>query len=216
MADSPATPAAPAASSAPVASNSSLLGSAPTPAPAASVTPAASSSSLLGSAPTPETPATPPAEPAPGAVPEKYELKSPEDNPYDPEVLGAFSEVSKDLKLSQDSAQKILDKVAPVIKNRQMEMLSTAIQEWGDTSKADKEFGGERFDANLAIAQKGIAKFGTPALISLLNQTGLGNHPEVIRAFYRAGKSISEDTPVAGKASPKKGKTIAERLYTGN
>jgi len=41
-------------------------------------------------------------------------------------------------------------------------------------------------------------KFGTPELTKLLNASGMGNHPEIIRAFYRAGKAISEDSFVGG------------------
>ena len=33
----------------------------------------------------------------------------------DPEVLTAFGEVAKELDLPQDAAQKVLDKVAPVL-----------------------------------------------------------------------------------------------------
>jgi hypothetical protein len=54
--------------------------------------------------------------------------------------------------------------------------------------------------------------FATPELRTLLNESGLGNHPEIIRAFYRAGKAISEDGFVAGghKATDK---GDAKRLY---
>ena len=42
--------------------------------------------------------------------------------------------------------------------------------------------------------------FATPEFRQLLEQTGMGNHPEVIRTFYRAGKAISEDGLVSGSA----------------
>jgi hypothetical protein len=34
-------------------------------------------------------------------------------------------------------------------------------------------------------------------LTELLDSTGFGNHPEVIRAFFRAGKQISEGKFIA-------------------
>ena len=37
----------------------------------------------------------------------------------DPEVVTAFGDVAKELDLSQDAAQKVLDKVAPVLQRRQ-------------------------------------------------------------------------------------------------
>ena len=38
--------------------------------------------------------------------------------------------------------------------------------------------------------------FGTEPFKQLLSESGLGNHPEVIRFMYRAGKAISEDSYV--------------------
>jgi hypothetical protein len=83
--------------------------------------------------------------------------------------------------------------------------------EWETASKSDKEFGGDKFDANLAVAKKALDAFGTPELRALLGPydpknnpkgTGLGNHPEIIRAFLKAGKAISEDKFVSGTRAP--------------
>ena len=52
------------------------------------------------------------------------------------------------------------------------------------------------------VAKKALETFGTPELRTLLNESGMGNNPEVIRAFYRVGKAISEDKFVSGKATP--------------
>lgn len=126
-------------------------------------------------------------------APEKYEFVAPQGVTYDDVVIGQFSEIAKELNLPQDSAQRILDKVAPVIQARQNEALVTARSEWEQASKSDKEFGGPQIMENLAVANKALNTFGTPELRSMLNESGLGNHPEVIRLLYRAGKAISED-----------------------
>lgn len=135
----------------------------------------------------------------PQGAPEKYEFKAPEGQQYDAPTIDAFSEVAKELNLSQESAQKVLDKMAPVIAERQIEQLEAAKTVWADEAKADKEFGGAKLAESLAVAKQGLDYIGTPELKKLLNETGLGNHPEVIRAFYRAGKAISNDTFVGGK-----------------
>lgn len=137
----------------------------------------------------------------PGA-PEKYEFVAPEGLKFDEAVVGAFSEVAKELNLPQDAAQKVLDKMAPVMAARQAEQMEAARTEWAGSSKADKEFGGDKLEENLGIAKKARDAFATPELRTLLDETGLGNHPEVIRFFYRAGKAISEDKVVGGKATP--------------
>ena len=72
---------------------------------------------------------------------------------------------------------------------------------WEELSRNDKEFGGAKFDENMAIAKKGYDALATPELKGILNKSGLGNHPELIRAFYKAGKMLSEDSLVMGVAS---------------
>lgn len=156
----------------------------------------------------------PPPPPVTPTAPEKYEFKAPEGRQYDTAVLGAYSEVAKELNLPQDAAQKVIDKVAPVLEARQAEIMARARTEWGTAVIADKEFGGGRLIENLAVAKKGLEAFGTPDLMALLGESGLGNHPEVIRAFYRVGKAIGEDKFVGGKSAPQAGKSPAESLYS--
>jgi hypothetical protein len=86
-------------------------------------------------------------------------------------------------------------------------------------SKGDKEFGGDKLSENLGVAKKALDAFGTAELRSLLNQSGLGDHPEVIRFMYRAGKAISEDrfvggAPAVGKGAPKNFADFADVLYS--
>lgn len=144
-------------------------------------------------------------------APERYDFKAGEGVSYDAAVIDAYSEVAKELNLSQDNAQKVLDKMAPVIAARQSEQIAALHADWANSSKADKEFGGEKLAENLGTAKKAMDAFATPELRTLLNDTGLGNHPEVIRMFYRAGKSISEDSFVAGRATS--AKSAADVLY---
>ena len=161
---------------------------------------------------------------APQGAPDQYEFnKEVADAPHvlDPEVLTAFGEVAKDLDLTQEAAQKVLDKVAPVIQAKQAQVVEQVRTEWANEAKADQEFGGESLDANLEIAKSSLNAFGTDALKSLLQESGLGNHPEVIRFMYRAGKAISEDSYVGNSEGavgqsnvPKDFNGIANALYS--
>lgn len=142
----------------------------------------------------------------PEGAPESYDFKAPDGASFDSAVVASFSEVAKELNLSQDAAQKILDKVAPVMQTRQAEALEAARNEWASSARADKEFGGDKLAENLGVAKKALDTFGSPELRTLLNETGLGNHPELIRLMYRAGKAISEDRFVGsqqGGAAPR-------------
>ena len=164
-------------------------------------------------------------EPTKEGAPEKYEFNDKvADAPQllDPEVLTAFGEVAKELDLPQEAAQKVLDKVAPVIQARQAKEVEKARTEWAESSKSDDEFGGENLNANLEVAKTALNAFGTDPLKQLLSESGLGNHPEVIRFMYRAGKAISEDSYVGnsqganaqGSKVPKDFNGIANALYS--
>lgn len=136
----------------------------------------------------------------PDGAPEKYEFKPADGQPaFDEQVTGAFSEVAKELNLSQEAAQKVLDKMAPVLASRQTETLSAARSQWMNDSKADAEFGGDKLAENLGTAKKAIDAFATQPLKDLLEESGLGNHPEVVRLFVRVGKAIGEDGFVSGR-----------------
>ncbi len=158
-------------------------------------------------------------------APENYEFESKvADAPQelDPEVLTAFGDVAKELDLPQEDAQKVLNKVAPVIQERQAKMLEQVRADWANESQSDEEFGGEALNENLDVAKQALDAFGTDAFKSLLQETGFGNHPEIIRFMYRAGKAISEDSYVGnsqganakGNSIPKDFNGIANALYS--
>jgi hypothetical protein len=150
--------------------------------------------------------AAPGDKPAADAVPEKYEFKAPEGVAFDAELLGEFEGLARDLKLAQDGAQKVADlgaKMAQKFAAQQAEVVQQARQEWTEQRKADKELGGAQHAEKLAVAEKALAAFGTPELRALLVDSGLGDHPEVIRAFFKVGQAISEDRMVTGDAGPR-------------
>ena len=136
----------------------------------------------------------------PEGAPEKYEWAAPEGVTLDESIMGSLSEVAKELNLPQAAAQKLVDKIAPVMAQRQVEQFEALRTEWRQASSSDQEFGGAKLTENMAVAKKALDAFGTPEFRQLLEQTGMGNHPEVIRTFYRAGKAISEDSLVSGSA----------------
>ena len=161
----------------------------------------------------------------PEGAPDKYEFNAKvADAPEElaPEFLTAFGDVAKEQTLPQEAAQKVLDKVAPVIQAKQAKVVEQTKVEWANQSKSDQEFGGESLNDSLDVAKASLDTFGTDALKSLLQETGLGNHPEVIRFMYRAGKAISEDSYVGnsqganaqGSKVPKDFNGIANALYS--
>ena len=151
---------------------------------------------------------------APDGAPEHYAFRQVDGVRLSDEVMGKFSEAAKALNLPQAAAQHMLDEVAPVIARQQHAAVHALNAEWVSQVKADKELGGDKLQQNLAIARRARDAFGTDGLRTLLKESPLGNHPEMIRFFVRAGQAISEDTFVSGGAKPSSGgKDAASVLY---
>lgn len=151
-------------------------------------------------------------------APESYaEFTAPEGKAFDAAVIEQFSAMAKELNLSQDKAQLVLDKMAPVIAQRQAEQIEAVRNQWADDTRADKEIGGDRLPETLSVARKAIESTATPELRKLLDESGFGNHPEVIRHFYKVGKAISQDSVVTSgdgiTASGNAARPAADVLY---
>lgn len=152
-------------------------------------------------------------------APEEYkDFAMPEGVELDKEASDELKTIAKELNLSQKDAQRLADlgvKQAAKFADQPAQILKEAQEEWTKQSRADEEFGGAKLDENLATARKALETYGNDSLKTLLRESGLGNHPEVLRFMYRAGKAISEDTIVTGKGGGDKSqsKSAADVLY---
>lgn len=134
-------------------------------------------------------------------APEKYEFQAAEGVELDTEALKDFEPVARDLNLTNEQAQKLVDaypKILAGVQQRQAEVWQAQTEQWAADVKADKEIGGDKLTANLSAAQRALEQFGDPELKEYLNTTGLGNHPALVKAFIKVGKAMSEDKVVTG------------------
>lgn len=158
----------------------------------------------------------------PAAAPEAYaDFTVPDGVTLDAAALDAFKGLAKDLGLSQERAQKVADVIAQQAKasaeasQSAMKAEITRVQtEWAQQAKADAEIGGDKFDENLAIAKQAMEATTSPALRVLLDKSGLGSNPEVIRHFLKIAPAFREDRHVPGGSRPPgAGKNHAQVLY---
>ena len=157
------------------------------------------------------------------AIPEKYEFEPPEGVEVDASKIESFGETAKELGLSQKQFQQLveydMERNASALKDMSTQF-SERINHWAEETKADKELGGESLDENLGLAKRAIDTFGSPQLAKLIDAPsadnpdglGLGNHPEVIRLFYRVGRAISESDLVTGD-NKIEGRDSLEKMY---
>lgn len=151
----------------------------------------------------------------PEGAPEKYEFKAGEGVELDQEALKDFEPLARELNLTNEQAQKMVDlysgKILPMVQKQQAEAWQKQTEGWAEAVKADKEIGGANLTSSISTAQRALETFGSPELKEYLNTTGLGNHPELIKVFVKVGKAMSEDGMVTGKESGQR--TAAEVLY---
>lgn len=152
------------------------------------------------------------------AVPEKIELKLPEKSPLAADAIEKITSFAKEQGLTQKQAQAILEREISSEAGRSAALIETnkkLSEEWKITSSKDKDIGGENFTQNVSYAQQALKTFGNEAFTRMVDDTGLGNHPEVLRFMARVGKAMANDKVVHGEFSaPKKGqKSIASKFY---
>lgn len=176
---------------------------APTPDPAAPTpkaeAPAPADKSLLGGADTPPKPG----EAKPGeanVVPEVYkDFTLSDGTTIDTKLMDGFKSLAKESGLSQEVAQKFVTLQSEHAKTAMEAMVKDA-----ETQKAAmleqfkqttiKELGPD-YQKELGFAAKALNRFGTPELRKLMDDTGLGNHPLLVKAWIAIGKTMAEDTP---------------------
>ncbi len=128
----------------------------------------------------------------------------PEGVVLDAQASGDLKTLAKELGLSQENAQRVADLGAQVLQRTsqaQADLVAKARNDWAEQARADKEVGGDKQADSQAASKRALDKFGTPALVQMLDESGLGNHPEVLRLLARVGGAVSEDVPVSGVAN---------------
>jgi hypothetical protein len=140
----------------------------------------------------------------------------PEGIEIDPQAMTEAKQLFAVDGLSQERAQNYLD----LYTNKLKEAAEAPYQLWAETQrdwqqqiKTDREIGGAKLAGNLAVAAKAVDRFGGDSLRQALNVSGAGNHPDVVRAFVRIGKAISEDALVLGRGVAQENRSRADRLY---
>lgn len=158
------------------------------------------------------------AEAAAAATPVEYDIKLPEGMAKG-ELVEDLKAFAKEKGLTNEDAQKLADlgvKQAQGFVAQLAEAQKTQTAEWAAATTADKDIGGDKLPENLAVAKKALDNFGTPEFKKLLNDSGLGNHPEIVRFMVKAGKAISEDGRLITGAASQKNRAdtpIENRLY---
>lgn len=131
-------------------------------------------------------------------APEEYgTFDLPDDFDMNQDTLAEYHTFAKENNLTQEQAQRGVDMVAQM-KQAEMQQWVEQQKSWVEDAKADAEYGNDKFDESIAVAVKARDSFGTSEFNEMLDSSGLGNHPEMIRFLHRVGKAISENSVIVG------------------
>lgn len=139
-------------------------------------------------------------------APEKYEpFKVPEGFTLDETVATEAGTLFKELNLSQEAGQKLIDMYAAKTSEAAeapYKAYTDMRKEWRDTINADPEIGHKIPEVKTTIS-RAIDAMGDPKLAqdfrSAMDLTGAGDNPAFIKAFYKLAQLVGEGKPVSGK-----------------
>jgi hypothetical protein len=147
---------------------------------------------------------------------EAVELKLPEHSLLDASAVERISAYAKQKGLDNTQAQMLLERESEAVSQfraDQESALKTKATEWKAELLKDQEFGGEAFAKNAELAKRALQKYADPSFVEVLESTGLGNHPALVKMLYRIGKAQAEDSFVNPSAHGAQNKDIADVFY---
>jgi len=121
---------------------------------------------------------------------------------YEPETTAGFRELAHQIGLNNEQANILFDSYINSI-NSQEELESQDFDQFQveNTQALQEEWGGN-FDKNVELARRAFMNFATPEAVEIMEETGLGNHPEILKIFSRIGELLQEDSVLPGTSTP--------------
>lgn len=129
----------------------------------------------------------------------------PEGTVIDKAALEAVTPVARELGLSNEGfsklagvyATQVLPQVTEAVTNQILAQSAATTTGWAteaaEAVRTDTAFGGKPMADVQAVAAKALDRFGGADFRQYLADTGLGNHPAMLKAMFLAGSAISED-----------------------
>lgn len=146
--------------------------------------------------------------------PKDYEgLRLPEGMEGHEETFESFKKLAAELKLPAETAKKLAEWEAAAASDGRKTADQNREQILEKWTEKTKEMFGPAYQKEIARALDAADRFGGPELRALLDATGLGSHPAVVKTFHEISKQISEDVSAGGRARNAADKTFAEALY---
>jgi hypothetical protein len=146
----------------------------------------------------------------------EYKLSLGDGSYLDDSFVQEVTNFAKENKLTPEAAQKMLSTqeatLAKIILKAE-EAEEAMIENWKQEVISDPKIGGANLVATAEAARRAIAKFGSEEVTKMLNETGYGNNPHVVKFLSNIGKAMDNDSLVIGNSTLQSAKKVEELFY---
>jgi hypothetical protein len=166
-----------------------------------------------------DAPAPTSTEPPARQVPESYTFTAPEGRTVDKALVDRATPVFKELGLDQAQGQKLVDIYNDLTKDLAQSRADDAVKavmemraNWREQVTKDPSMGGKLEAIQADIGRMKDAIFGSnkadrEAFENAMNLTGAGDHPAIVKAWWKASEAYREGQHVSGNAPSRHGQT---------
>ena len=144
------------------------------------------------------------------------EVSLPENSSLNAQGLAALKQAACEVNLPVAALQKWVS----LEENRSQSLAEKATQQNREQlenwARQTQQAFGPAWQEEVSKAVRAADVFGGPELRKLLEETGLGNHPVMVRTFHTVATRICEDVSAGGAASATTDKTFTQALYGKN
>jgi hypothetical protein len=136
-------------------------------------------------------------------APEAYDykdIKTPEGLQIDKDRMKAASETFHKLGLTPKQARGLMEYYGGILHRDVTAATEKQTNARAASEQTLKSEWGDKYDASVGIAKSVIQKFGGEDVMKYLDESGLGNNPELVKMMHKIGRSLLEDTTRGGTA----------------
>ena len=137
-------------------------------------------------------------------IPDSYDyssIKLPEGMELDKELSDEFSNIAKEVGLSQSKADKFMNlgvklsgKIQTTFTEQVKQLQQDRIKSFETMLNTDPEIGGANLKQTLLEANEAYDAFVSKEAADLLAEAGLNKHPAIVKVFRDIGKQIKQDS----------------------
>jgi hypothetical protein len=138
---------------------------------------------------------------------DKYEIELPKDLPdeiasqFNDEKLSSFKQEAHKLGLNAEQVKRLVAWQAGNMSKQHEAYKGIIDQSMEQGESALRQEWGRAYDQNLGFARKAFVEYGGDALAAKMESSGLGNDPDVLKAFANIAKTTMADKDLAGPSS---------------